>query len=485
MGDESNQFLTDPELSRLSRISTGGRPAPGGDRRRREPSRGPTGNVLKAFRINGSAMTAPLKTLEGSQDISGLMLDIGRRAKAAARALALAPSAQKDAALAVSAQRIRARRGEILAANADDLAEAKAGGATPAFLDRLALDDKRVAAMADGLDGVRALNDPVGAVINAWTRPNGMTIERVRVPLGVIGVIYESRPNVTADAGALCLKAGSAVILRGGSESLRSARAIHAALAEGLRAAGLPEDTIQWVPTRDRAAVGLMLGGLGGTLDVIVPRGGKGLVARVQAEARVPVFAHLEGLCHVYVDGAADLAMAKSIVLNAKMRRTGVCGAAETLLIDRAAADTHLKPLVAMLLDAGCEVRGDAAVQAADSRVNPAGEEDWSTEYLDAVIAVRIVDGVGAAIDHIARYGSQHTDAIITADQPTADRFLNEVDSAIVLHNASTQFADGGEFGFGAEIGIATGKLHARGPVGVEQLCTFKYRIRGSGQIRP
>ena len=339
--------------------------------------------------------------------------------------------------------------------------------------------------MADGLDVVRALADPVGKVTERWTRPNGMTIERVRVPLGVIGVIYESRPNVTADAGALCLKAGNAAILRGGSESHRSNQAIHAALAEGLNSAGLPEAAIQLVPTRDRAAVGLMLAGLDGAIDVIVPRGGKSLVARVQAEARVPVFAHLEGICHVYVDKAASLDMAKSIVLNAKMRRTGVCGAAETLLVDRSAAPTHLKPLVAMLLDAGCEVRGDAATRNADARVTPASEEDWSTEYLDAVISAKVVDGVDAAIAHIERYGSHHTDTIVTEDQAAAEKFLAEVDSAIVLHNASTQFADGGEFGFGAEIGIATGRFHARGPVGVEQLTSFKYRVHGSGQIRP
>jgi glutamate-5-semialdehyde dehydrogenase len=339
--------------------------------------------------------------------------------------------------------------------------------------------------MAAGFEVVRALPDPVGSVMDSWTRPNGMTIERVRVPLGVIGIVYESRPNVTADAGALCLKAGNAVILRGGSESFRSARAIHAALAEALRLAGLPEAAIQLVPTRDRAAVGLMLGGLDGTIDVIVPRGGKGLVGRVQAEARVPVFAHLEGVCHVYVDKAADPAMAKHIVLNSKMRRTGVCGAAETLLVDRAAAPAQLKPLVDMLLDAGCEVRGDEAVQATDARVKRASEDDWSTEYLDAVIAAKVVDGVDAAIAHIERYGSHHTDAIVTADPAAAEKFLNEVDSAIVLHNASTQFADGGEFGFGAEIGIATGRMHARGPVGVEQLTSFKYRVRGSGQTRP
>ena len=429
------------------------------------------------------AMTAPLKTVEGS-DIATLMHDIGRQAKSAARALALAETARKDDALAAMAQAIRGRKDDILAANAQDLVEAKAAGAAAAFLDRLALDDKRVAAMADGLDVVRALADPVGTVTERWTRPNGMTIERVRVPLGVVGIIYESRPNVTADAAALCLKAGNAAILRGGSESHRSNRAIHATLLEGLRKTDLPEGAIALVPTRDRAAVGMMLAGLDGAVDVIVPRGGKSLVARVQAEARVPVFAHLEGICHVYVDKAADPDMAKTIVLNAKMRRTGVCGAAETLLVDRAAA-TQLKPLITMLLDAGCEVRGDEATRAADPRVKPASEEDWSTEYLDAIIAAKLVDGVDGAIRHIERYGSHHTDSIVTEDQAAAEKFLREVDSAIVLHKASTQFADGGEFGFGAEIGIATGRFHARGPVGVDQLTSFKYRVRGTGQIRP
>ena len=430
-------------------------------------------------------MAAPLKTVEGKSDIAAAMREIGQRTRAAARKLALASTAEKNRALAAMATAIRAQKSEILAANAQDLAEAKAAGATTAFLDRLALDDARIAAMADGIEVVRGLADPVGKVTESWTRPNGMTIERVRVPLGVVGVIYESRPNVTADAGALALKAGNAVILRGGSESHRSARAIHAALALGLKQAGLPEDAISLVPTRDRAAVGMMLEGLDGAIDVIVPRGGKNLVGRVQAEARVPVFAHLEGVCHVYVDKAAALEMAKSIVLNAKMRRTGVCGAAETLLVDRAAEATHLKPLIAMLIEAGCEVRGDAAAQKADNRVKPASEEDWSTEYLDAIITAGVVDGVEAAIDHIERYGSHHTDAIITEDKQAAEKFLREVDSAIVLHNASTQFADGAEFGFGAEIGIATGRMHARGPVGVEQLTTFKYRVRGSGQTRP
>jgi glutamate-5-semialdehyde dehydrogenase len=430
------------------------------------------------------AMAAPLKTVEGS-NIAALMHEIGQRAKSAARVLALAPTAQKDPALAAMAAAIRTRQAEILAANAKDVAEAKAAGATAAFLDRLALDERRIAAMADGLGVVRALADPVGVVAERWTRPNGMTIERVRVPIGVVGIIYESRPNVTADAAALCLKAGNAAILRGGSESHRSNQAIHAALIEGMRTASLPEAAISLVPTRDRSAVGMMLAGLDGAIDVIVPRGGKGLVARVQTEARVPVFAHLEGICHVYVDRAAKLDMARTILLNAKMRRTGVCGAAETLLVDGAVASTHLKPLVTMLLDAGCEVRGDEATRAVDRRVKPASEEDWSTEYLDAVISAKVVDGVDGAIEHIERFGSHHTDSIVTEDHAAAEKFLNEVDSAIVLHNASTQFADGGEFGFGAEIGIATGRFHARGPVGVEQLTSFKYRVHGSGQIRP
>lgn len=430
-------------------------------------------------------VTTPLKTVDNCGDIASLMGDIGRRAKAAAQNVAIASAHQKNTALAAMAAALRNAVPDILAANSEDLAEARSSGATPAFVDRLQLDRRRVDAMADGVEVVRELGDPVGTVIDSWTRPNGLRIERVRVPLGVIGVIYESRPNVTADAGALALKAGNAVILRGGSESFRSSRAIHRALAAGLAETGLPEDAISLVPTRDRAAVGEMLRGLGGTLDVLVPRGGKGLVARVQAEARVPVFAHLDGNCHVYVDGAAKLDMAKTILLNAKMRRTGVCGAAETLLVDRACAGTHLAPLTTMLLDAGCEVRGDADTRRVDARVKPAVEADWSTEYLDAIIAARVVDGIEGAIDHIETHGSHHTDAIITEDQAAAEKFLSRVDSAIVLHNASTQFADGGEFGFGAEIGIATGRLHARGPVGVEQLTTFKYRIHGSGQIRP
>lgn len=430
-------------------------------------------------------MSAPLKALDGAPDLTALMADLGAGARRAARVLALAPSEQKDAALAAMAAAIRANAKEILAANAEDVAEAKANGSSSAFVDRLALNDARIAAMANGIDVVRAIPDPVGIVTERWTRPNGMTIERVRVPLGVAGVIFESRPNVAADAGALCLKSGNAVILRGGSDSFRSCRAIHQCLVEGLRKAGLPEQSISLVPTRDRAAVGLMLGGLNGAIDVIVPRGGKNLVARVQLEARVPVFAHLEGVNHVYVDKAALPDMAKTVVLNAKMRRPGVCGAAETLLIDRAAAGTQLKPLVTMLLDAGCEVRGDADIQRADARVKPVSEDDWATEYEDAIISAKLVNGLDEAISHIERYGSHHTDAIVTEDPKAAEKFLNEVDSAIVLHNASTQFADGGEFGFGAEIGIATGKFHARGPVGAEQLTSFKYRVHGTGQTRP
>jgi glutamate-5-semialdehyde dehydrogenase len=430
-------------------------------------------------------MNALLKALTGTGTLNATLRELGGAARQAAHVLALAPAAQKNRALAAMAKALRRAEPAILAANAEDMAEAKAGGAADAFLDRLKLDATRIAAMAAGIDTVRKLKDPVGTVMASWRRPNGLRIARVRVPLGVVGVIYESRPNVTADAGALCLKAGNAVILRGGSESFRSARAVHGAMVEGLLEAGLPAAAIALVPTRDREAVGMMLAGLDGAIDVIVPRGGRGLVERVQSEARVPVFAHLEGVCHVYVDGKAKLPMAKAIVLNAKMRRTGVCGAAETLLVDRAGAPRLLKPLIALLLDAGCEVRGDAAAQAADGRVKPASDADWDTEYLDAVITAGVVDGVDAAIAHIERHGSHHTDAIVTEDKKAAEKFLREVDSAIVLHNASTQFADGGEFGFGAEIGIATGRLHARGPVGVEQLTSFKYRIRGSGQTRP
>ncbi|HEV7878152.1 glutamate-5-semialdehyde dehydrogenase [Bradyrhizobium sp.] len=430
-------------------------------------------------------MTASLIAVDSSTDLPALMTDLAARARSAARILSLASPEQKNRALDAMERVIRANAAAILAANAEDVAEAHAGGATTAFIDRLTLTPGRVDALADGIRTVRDIPDPVGVITERWQRPNGMTIERVRVPLGVVAVIFESRPNVAADAGVLCLKSGNAVILRGGSDSFRSCRAIHDCLAQGLREAGLPEAAITLVPTRDRAAVGLLLGGLNGAIDVIVPRGGKSLVARVEAEARVPVFAHLEGVNHVYVDHAANLEMAKSIVLNAKMRRPGVCGAAETLLIDRAGVAANLKPLVEMLIDAGCEVRGDDAVQRVDSRVKPASDEDWDTEYEDAIIAAKVVGGVDEAIAHIRRHGSQHTDAIVTENASTAQKFLNEVDSAIVLHNASTQFADGGEFGFGAEIGIATGKFHARGPVGAEQLTSFKYRIHGTGQTRP
>ena len=414
-----------------------------------------------------------------------MMLYMGRRAREAARALALASTEAKNEGLERMAARLEAGTEKIIEANRQDLEAARSKGRDDAFLDRLMLDGLRVAAMARGLHEVAALPDPVGQTIASWTRPNGLEISRVRVPLGVIGIIYESRPNVTADAAGLCLKSGNAVILRSGSESFLTSLVIANILSEAVAAAGLPEAAIQLVPTVDRAAVGFMLGGLGGAIDVIVPRGGKELVARVQAEARVPVFAHLEGVCHVYVHGRADLDMAKRIVLNAKMRRTGICGSAETLLVDRAAASTHLAPLVEMLIEAGCEVRGDPDTQRADSRVRPASEEDWPKEYLDAIIAVKVVDGIDEAIDHIARYGSQHTDAIVTEDRAAAEAFLARVDSAIVLHNASTQFADGGEFGMGAEIGIATGRFHARGPVGVEQLTIYKYVVRGQGQTRP
>jgi len=417
--------------------------------------------------------------------ISDLMLSLGQQAREAARALAQASTQAKNAALLAAAEELRRQTPAIMEANERDMAAARAAKRQGSFLDRLALDPKRIEGVAKGLEDIAALPDPVGSVLAKWKRPNGLEISRVRVPLGVIGIVYESRPNVTADAGGLCLKAGNAAILRGGSDSYHSSRAIQVCLARGLRSAGLPEMAIQLVPTIDRDAVGLMLEGLGGNIDVIVPRGGKSLVARVQAEARVPVFAHLEGLCHTYVDRSADLEMAKRIVVNGKMRRTGVCGATETLLVDRNAAPGVLETLIAALIEAGCVVRGDAAAQKADSRVKKASAKDWSTEYLDAIIAVKVVDGVDGAIAHIEQYGSQHTDCIVANDQPTAERFLTRLDSAIVLHNASTQFADGGEFGMGAEIGIATGKMHARGPVGVEQLTIFKYIVRGTGQVRP
>ncbi|MBM1170368.1 glutamate-5-semialdehyde dehydrogenase [Microvirga arabica] len=430
-------------------------------------------------------LNAPGAASVGNPDVPALMREIGRRARVAARQVALATPEHKNAALRAMAARIRAQAGAILTANEQDLAEAQAKGQPASFIDRLMLNPERLEAIAAAVESIADLPDPVGRVLARFERPNGLQIERVATPLGVVGVIFESRPNVTADAGALCLKAGNAAILRTGSESFRTSLTIAQAMGEGLEQAGLPADAIRLVPTRDRAAVGAMLSGLDGNIDVIVPRGGKSLVARVQEEARVPVFAHLEGICHVFVHAQADLDMAKAIVLNAKLRRTGVCGSAETLLVDRACAATHLKPLVAMLLDAGCAVRGDEAVQAVDPRVAPATEEDWRTEYLDAIISVRVVDGLDEAIAHIESYGSHHTDSIVTNDEAAAERFLAEVDSAIVLHNASTQFADGGEFGFGAEIGIATGRMHARGPVGVEQLTSFKYRIRGSGQTRP
>ncbi|HEY4444243.1 MAG TPA: glutamate-5-semialdehyde dehydrogenase [Steroidobacteraceae bacterium] len=412
------------------------------------------------------------------------MRGIGRSARDAAAALAFAPTEQKNRALRAAAAALRAQRAEILSANEGDMQRAVASGTSGALLDRLHLNADRVEAMAQGLGDIERLADPIGKRLAQWSRPNGMQIERVCVPLGVIGIIYESRPNVTADAGALCLKSGNAVILRGGSESARSSAAIHACLGLGLEAAGLPRTCIQLVPTTDRAAVGHMLADMTDSIDVIVPRGGKSLIARVRQEARVPVIGHLEGVCHVYVDRGANLEMAKHIVLNAKMRRTGVCGSAETLLVDRACAATHLAPLIGALLDAGCEVRGDEASARVDAQVKPATEQDWYAEYLDAIIAVRVVDDVDAAIAHIRRYGSQHTECIVTDDPVAAERFLARVDSAIVLHNASTQFADGGEFGMGAEIGISTDKFHARGPVGVDQLTSYKYVVRGAGQIR-
>jgi len=418
-------------------------------------------------------------------DLTALMTRIGDDAAAAAGPLSRAGRAAKDAALRAAAGELRARSGQILSDNAADLGDARNASASAALLDRLGLDEARIEAMARGLEDIAALPDPIGTVTAEWQRPNGLVIQRVRVPLGVIGIVYESRPNVTADAGALCLKSGNAAILRCGSESVRSSTAIHRCLVAGLAAADLPETAVQLVPTTDRAAVGLMLGGLNGRIDVLVPRGGKSLVERVRREARVPVIGHLEGNCHVYVDRAADLAMARAIVRNSKLRRTGVCGAAETLLIDAGCAATHLAPIVRDLIDAGCEVRGDPRVLAADPRVRPATEEDWRSEYLDAVIAARVVDGVDAAIAHIARYGSAHTESIVTTDVAAAERFLSRVDSAIVLHNASTQFADGGEFGMGGEIGISTDRFHARGPVGVEQLTSYKYVVRGSGQVRP
>ncbi len=419
------------------------------------------------------------------EDARAQMIAIGQAARRAARSVAIAPAQVREKALGAAAAAIRRQSDAILKANALDLAQARAKGLSAAILDRLTLNAARIADMANSVDDIAALPDPLGRTLAHFERPNGLMIDRVATPLGVIGVIYESRPNVTADAGALCLKSGNAVILRGGSDSFHSSTAIHACLVEGLRAAGLPDAAISRAPSAAREAVGAMLEGLEGTLDVIIPRGGKSLVDRVQREARVPVFAHLEGIVHIYVDRAANLEVALKLVVNSKMRRTSVCGAVETLLVDAACAPTHLAPLVEALLAAGCEVRGDAMTRQVDQRVSLANEQDWRTEYLEPIISVRVVDGLEAAIAHIERYGSHHTDCIITQDQQAADTFLREVDSAIVLHNASTQFADGGEFGFGAEIGIATGRMHARGPVGSEQLCTFKYVVRGNGQLRP
>jgi len=417
-------------------------------------------------------------------DLQAEMRHIGRAAKAAARQLALAAPETKTAALEAAAAAIRARRAEILEANSRDLEAGRAKGLKASLLDRLELTEARIEAMAAGLEAIAGLPEPVGRTLAEWDRPNGLRIARVAVPLGVIGIIYESRPNVTADAGGLCLKSGNAAILRGGSESFGSSAAILACLQQGLAEAGLPQAAIQSAPTADRAAVGILLT-MSDTVDIIVPRGGRGLIERVMSESRIPVIAHLDGLCHTYVDAGADLAMARAIVVNAKMRRTGICGATETLLVDRAVEGSHLAPLIDDLITAGCAVRGDAAAQGADPRVQPAGEEDWTTEYLAPVIAVRLVDGVAGAIEHIERYGSHHTEAIVTDDAAAAARFLGEVSSAIVMHNTSTQFADGGEFGMGAEIGISTGKLHARGPVGAEQLTSYKYVVRGQGQVRP
>ena len=418
-------------------------------------------------------------------DVKTTMAAMGRRARAAARSLGCAATDAKNLALTAAADAILAETPALLAANAADVAAAKERGISAAFLDRLTLTGGRIEAMAQGLRDIAALPDPVGTVTASWRRPNGLDISRVRTPLGVVGVIFESRPNVTADAGALTLKSGNAAILRGGSDSTRTSRAIHACLVAGLAAAGLPRDAIQLVPTTDRAAVGEMLAGLGGSLDVIVPRGGRSLVQRVQDEARVPVFAHLEGLCHTFIDSSAALVMAINVTVNAKMRRTGVCGATETLLLHRDVVGTHLKPILDALVARGCEIRGDATVQAHFPEAKPASEDDWHTEYEAAILSVRVVDDVGQAIAHIEHYGSHHTEAIISEDPASVARFFAEIDSAILVHNASTQFADGGEFGFGGEIGIATGKFHARGPVGLEQLCSFKYQVRGSGQIRP
>ena len=421
-------------------------------------------------------------------DLREALFALGRAAKDAADQLTRSSGEARNAALKAAAGEFRSGKDAILKANSEDMAAARARGLSGAMLDRLALDDARVEAMAAGVEAIADLDDPVGQVIAEWERPNGLKIQRVRVPLGVIGIIYESRPNVTADAGALCLKSGNAVILRGGSESVASSRAIHACLVRGLKAAGLPEAAIQIVPTQDRAAVGILLSEMADTIDVIVPRGGKSLIARVQQDARVPVMGHLEGICHTYIHSGADLDMARRIVVNAKMRRTGICGATETVLIDKACADSHLEPIAADLMAAGCEVRIDSALVASEPLVDgakPASPEDFGHEFLDAIVAIRIVDGLDEALEHIRRYGSGHTEAIVTDDADAAERFLNELDSAILMHNTSTQYADGGEFGMGAEIGIATGRIHARGPVGATELTSYKYLVRGGGQIRP
>lgn len=422
--------------------------------------------------------------MNNEDDIKNLMQEIGKQAKAAAHELSLATTEQKNNALKAAADAVRAAKADIIAANNKDMEIAKGRGLSGAMLDRLMLDEERVDAIANSIDDIIKLTDPIGDVLDKKDRPNGLEISRVRVPLGVIGVIFESRPNVTADAGILCLKSGNASILRCGSESAHSSRAIHACMVTGLKAAGLPENAIQLIPTQDRAAVGELLR-LSDYVDIIVPRGGKGLIERVQNDSRVPVMAHLDGICHVYIDGPADLEKAVNVTLNAKMRRTGICGSTETLLVDAAAIDSHLSPVLDALKEKGCEIRGDKTVQEKYADAIEATEEDWSTEYLDAIISVKVVDGVKGAIQHIATYGSQHTDSIITEDAEAAEKFLNEVDSAIVIHNASTQYADGGEFGLGAEIGISTGKMHARGPVGLEQLTSYKYQVRGNGQTRP
>ena len=422
--------------------------------------------------------------MSGNKNITEVMQKIGKAAKDAAQALVNAPAEAKNRALTEAATSLRDNSEAIIQANYKDMAAGEQKGLTSAMLDRLELNEDRISGMAAGLEAIAELNDPVGSVMENWDRPNGLSISRVRVPLGVIGVIYESRPNVTADAGSLCLKSGNASILRGGSESFHSSSTILDSLKAGLRAANLPEAAIQMVPTTDRAAVGEMLI-MTDTIDVIVPRGGRSLVERVQTEAKVPVFAHLEGICHTYVNADSSPEMAKEIVVNAKMRRTGICGATETLLIDRDAVATHLPPILDALNAAGCEIRGDDETRELDVRVIAASEEDWDTEYLDSIISVRQVDGVEEAVNHVNRHGTEHTDAIVTYDAATAEIFLNGINSAIAVHNASTQFADGGEFGMGAEIGISTGKMHARGPVGVEQLTTFKYVVRGDGHVRP